>query len=72
MRYFFHAAGDAEAYEDEDGEVFAQDDDALAHAAVIARELAEDGSLDGFSIQVVDETGKEIARVPISSGRSTP
>jgi hypothetical protein len=55
---------------DENGEEFSQDEDAIAHASVIARELAEDGSLDGFSLQVVDEKGNEVVRVPIELGRS--
>jgi hypothetical protein len=32
---------------------------------MIAAELAQDGSWEGFSISVADEYGSEIARVPI-------
>jgi hypothetical protein len=70
MRYFFHAAGRGSSYNDENGTIFESDEAAMVHAAVIARELSEDGSLDGFAIVVVSETGVEIGRVPIAFGRA--
>lgn len=69
MRYFFHAIG-GRVYEDKDGEEFAENEDAMTHAMVIARELAEDVIFDGFWIVVVDGEEDEIGRVPIVSRRS--
>jgi hypothetical protein len=72
MRYFFHAAGKGPSYQDEDGEEFDSNEAAMAHAAVIARELAQDGSLDDFAIVVTDENGVEIGRYPVPSRSGTP
>ena len=59
MRYFFHVVGPSR-YQDADGSKFAQVEDAIAHAALIASELAMDGGFAGYSILVVDEAGNEI------------
>ena len=68
MRYFFHVVGTRATEQpviDKHGEEFIQDEDAMSHAAAIARELAQDTSLDGFAILVTDERGQEIGQVPI-------
>ena len=70
MRYFFHAVQGGSVYEDSKGREFAKKENAMAHAAVIARELAEDGSFAGFAIQVIDERQNEIGRVSIGAGPS--
>ena len=44
---------------------FARDEDAMAHAGVMIRELARDPSLDGFTLLVVNERGMEIGRLPL-------
>ena len=66
MRYFFHTVGPS--YEDDNGSRFAQEKDAVAHATVIASQLADDDGFAGYSILVVDEEGNEIARIPIATG----
>ena len=63
-RFYFHV-DNGRRYPDETGSVFSTRDDATAHAFVLARELAEDGSWLGFSILVTDGRGQEITRVAI-------
>lgn len=38
---------------------------AMAHAVRIARELADDGSMDDFWVAVTDEDGKTVGEVPV-------
>jgi hypothetical protein len=71
MRYFFHVVRSGTVYEDNYGREFGKSEDAIAHADIIARELAMDGSFGGVSIRVVDEEKNEISRMPIDSRRST-
>ena len=63
-RYFFHVS-DWDFYRDEVGRRFSDPEDAKAHAAVVARELAQDQNGEAYSVIVVDENGDEIARVPV-------
>jgi hypothetical protein len=67
MQYFFHVIG-AITYEDQNGMHFPHDGEAIAYAAVIARELAEDGSPAGYYVQVVDQFGNQVGRMPVNSG----
>ena len=67
MRYFFHAANGDDVYADETGQECADAESAVAHAATIAGELAEDDDMDGFWISVTDEDRKEICKVPVAS-----
>ena len=67
MRYFFHAANGDDLYADETGQECADAESAVAHAATIAGQLAEDDDMDGFWISVTDEDGKEIGKVPVAS-----
>jgi hypothetical protein len=62
--YYFHIRNGSQ-YPDENGSVFATPGEAIAHAAVLVGELAQEGDWGGFSIHVVNEHGKEIARAPI-------
>jgi hypothetical protein len=62
MRYFFHAIGTKFINEDENGEEFNNDEDAIEKGAIIAKELSEDSTLDIKYIVVVDEEKREIAR----------
>jgi hypothetical protein len=55
-RYFFHVVGGTLPIEDDEGTRFRDTSDAVAHAEMIANELALD---------VVDERQQVIARVPI-------
>jgi hypothetical protein len=54
-RFYFHVENGSR-YPDETGSAFSTPEDATAHAVIIARELAQDGSWHGFSI-LVTETG---------------
>jgi hypothetical protein len=63
-RFYFHV-DNGSRYPDETGSAFSSSDDAVAHAFVIAQELAQDGGWHGFSILVTDDRGQEIIRVRI-------
>jgi hypothetical protein len=63
-RFYFHI-DNGSRYPDETGSVFSTADDAMAHAIVVARELAQDGSWHGSSILVTDDRGHEIVHVRI-------
>lgn len=66
MRYFFHVKSAYKTYKDEVGRRFLDVNNARAHAAVIAAELAiEAQNFEGFAVCLVDAHGKEVARVPI-------
>jgi hypothetical protein len=67
VRYFFHVMNHT-AYKDEVGRSFSDVGIAIAHATVIARELAiEAEHYVGFSVCVTDDQGNEMARVPIAN-----
>jgi hypothetical protein len=67
VRYFFHVMSDHTAYKDEVGRSFSIVEIAIAHATVIAREIAIEGeNYVGFSVCVTDDQGNEVARVPIA------
>jgi hypothetical protein len=67
VRYFFHVMSDGTAYNDEVGRSFSDVEIAIAHAFVIARELAiEAENYVGFSVCVTDDHGHKVARVPIA------
>jgi hypothetical protein len=54
-------------YKDEVGRSFSAVEIAIAHASVIARELAVEAEhYVGFSVCVTDHNGNEVARVPIA------
>jgi hypothetical protein len=65
-RFYFHV-DNGSRYPDKTGSVFSTADDATAHAIVVARELAQDGSWLGSVILVTDDQGHEI--VPVRIGR---
>ena len=72
MRYFFHVLGDRCTYRDDHGEILPTVAAAKVHANVLAGEIAQDDDWTGYSVLVEDESGREIARVPVSDGlRST-
>jgi hypothetical protein len=68
VRYFVHIASGGRVFRDEAGRNFSAVDDVLVHAAVVARELADDAGWEGFSVLVLDESGNQIARLPIGQG----
>jgi hypothetical protein len=63
-RYFFHVVGGDHEYRDDNGLHFDSSQDAAAHAAKIAAELAQDGDrYRGFAVAVTDEDDRELKRV---------
>jgi hypothetical protein len=63
-RYFFHVVGGDREYRDDSGLRFDSSQDAAAHAAKIAAELAQDGDqYGGFAVAVTDEDDRELKRV---------
>jgi hypothetical protein len=65
-RYYFHVVGQDLPIEDDQGTPFAEPSDALAHAEIIANDLAQDDDqYRGHAIVVVDEQENVVARVPI-------
>jgi hypothetical protein len=67
MRYFFHAIGGQEVYEDDEGEVLSGDKAARAHAADLVRKLSTEAEWAGFSIVIQDGRGRELGRLPINA-----
>lgn len=66
MRYFFHVSNNGDVYIDEVGRRFTNSKNAIAHAKVIASELAiEAENYQGYVVCVVDDEGKDVVRVPI-------
>jgi hypothetical protein len=63
-RFYFHIVNGSR-YPDETGSVFSTSDDAVAHAFVLAQELAQDDSWHGSSILVTNDRRQEITRVEI-------
>ncbi len=63
-RLYFHIVNGTR-YPDETGSVFSTIGDAVAHAFVLAQELAQDESWQGYSILVTNDRGQEITRVEI-------
>jgi hypothetical protein len=65
-KYFFPIRGENLSIDDEQGQRFSTLNDARLHAAVIAGERARDGNAyQDCVVCVLDETGREVARVPI-------
>jgi hypothetical protein len=65
VRYFFHVMGGNLPIEDDDGMLFSDTSDAVAHAAIVANNLADDDHYRGYAVVVVDVCENVIARVPI-------
>ena len=63
--YYFHVRNGKD-YPDETGKVFQSQQEAVAHAAILAAELAQDGDWDGFVVSVTDADGSFIAQVPVA------
>ena len=67
MRYYFHLQN-GQQYPDEAGKVFSSPDAAIAHAALVASELAQDEDWGGFVIAVTDQQGNVVGQVPVEGG----
>jgi hypothetical protein len=65
VRYFFHVMGGNLPIQDDDGTLFSDTSDAVAHAAIVANDLANDDQYGGGAVVVVDVCENVIARVPI-------
>ena len=63
-RYFFHIKNGSE-YPDQTGGVFANHEEAMAHASVLAAELKQDEDWVGSAICVADERGRLVARIQV-------
>ena len=64
--YFFHVVPGTLPIEDDQGTRFAGPSDAIAHAEVIAKDLAQDDDqYRGHVIVVVDDQENVIAQIPI-------
>ena len=66
VRYFFHVMGGNLPIEDDDGTLFSDTADAVAHAAIIANDLATDDQYRGYAVVVLDVCENVIVRVPIT------
>jgi hypothetical protein len=70
VRYFFHVMGGNLPIEDDDGTLFSDTADAVAHAAIIANDLATDDQYRGYAVVVLDVCENVIARVPITRSQN--
>jgi len=65
-RYYLHVINGRQ-YTDEVGRIFQTCEEATAHAAVLAAELAEDKGWAGFKVSLTDEDGRVIAQLSVPS-----
>jgi hypothetical protein len=64
--YFLHVGDGRTLFKDEQGRLCTPEE-AKAYAAELAVELGADGAhYHGFAVNVIDESGREIVRIPIS------
>jgi hypothetical protein len=66
-RFYFHLIG-TRAAEHNEGTPFLRVDEAIEHATAVAHELAKNrhAEVNGQEIRVVDETGREMCRIPLN------
>lgn len=69
-RYWFHIICQGQPYPDSSGHSFDTPDDALAHAATIARELALDSTYEGCAVRVLDERGGEVGLLRVGKAEA--
>ena len=67
-RFFFHVLEGEQRFIDETGEILADARAAVARAGDYAQELAGDPDYLGCDIEVTDESGTIIVRVPVEPG----
>lgn len=65
MRYFFHLESDANIHLDHRGRDFSDFPGVEAHAAALARGLADDEMWAGWSVRVIDAQNREVLCVRI-------
>jgi hypothetical protein len=76
MRYYFHVTSAGQSYHDAEGLLCINSESAKFHACLMASELARllgkklvgDERLEALSVQVIDEWGNEVTRMPIVAG----
>jgi hypothetical protein len=66
QRFYFTAESNGVTVRDDDGELFATADQAIAHGRVVANELGRNNAKQ-FSVSVLDETGSVLATVAAGS-----
>jgi uncharacterized protein DUF6894 len=67
LRYFFHVVGGGLPIEDDEGTPFPDPSEAVAHAKIIANDLAQDDDqYRGHALDVMDDEQNLIARIPIA------
>jgi hypothetical protein len=59
-------ASGTDDYPDNQGVVLARTEEAVSYGTRVARELATEGKWQRYAIVITDETGNEIARIPIA------
>jgi hypothetical protein len=64
QRYYFHVRN-GEVYSDDEGTCFPSDEEAIAYGSRVAHELSDEVGWRGYSIAVTDDSGGEIARLPV-------
>jgi hypothetical protein len=65
MRYFFHLEDATDVHLDHRGMKFAQRQEAVDHAFIVARALSGESRWAGWSLRVIDAENVEILRLPI-------
>ena len=75
-RHYFHVTTVAHSYRDNEGILCIDAEQAKSHACLMVRELAfllndelADERLKALSIQVTDEEGNEVTRMPITTSQ---
>jgi hypothetical protein len=63
-RYYFHVRN-GEIYSDNEGTCFSSNEEAIAYGSRVAHELSDEVGWRGYSIAVTDDSGGEIARLPV-------
>ncbi len=64
VRYYFHVVNGRQ-YRDGVGKLFRTREKAIAHASVLARELAKDKGWVGFTISLTNDDGGMVAQIPV-------
>ena len=68
-RFYFHVRDGAQCFDDLIGEYQADQASAFDRALQIAKELRSRADYSGFAIVIMNDDGKEVARMPIAFKR---
>lgn len=69
VRYYFHVRN-GRHYPDQIGKVFSSVEEAVAHGAIVAAEIAQDRDWDGYMVAVAETGGRIVAEVPVCRERA--